>query len=273
MMQAGATVIEVKSGYGDTWEGERRQLEVIRLLRTDTRARIEPTMLFHLPPRDPAHRDEYIAQAVAEWIPSLMRDGAATAVDVFIERDAFSVADADALLGAARAAGLAVKVHVDQFSVLGGLEMALRHGALSVDHLEASGTPQIAALAMSTTVGVILPGVTLHLGIASAPARAFIDAGSAIAIGTDCNPGSSPLASMALAMALAVRLNGLTPAEALTASTANAAAALGITDVGRIAPGMAADFLLLRSDDWRDLPYTLGEDAVERVIIAGTEMH
>ena len=273
MMQAGAAIIEVKSGYGDTWEGERRQLEVILLLRADTRARIEPTMLFHLPPRDPAHRDEYIAQAIAEWIPSLARDGAATAVDVFIERDAFSVADADALLGAARVSGLAVKAHVDQFSALGGLELALRHGALSVDHLEASGAAQVAALAASATVGVILPGVTLHLGIPAAPARAFIDAGATVAIGTDCNPGSSPLVSMALAMALAVRLNGLTPAEALTACTANAAAALGITDAGRIAPGMAADFLLLRSDDWRDMPYTLGEDVVERVIIAGNEMH
>jgi imidazolonepropionase len=272
MMHAGATTIEIKSGYGLTWLAERRQLDVIRALQSRVPAQILATMLFHVPPAGEAERDEFVLQATREWIPALARDAAATAVDVFIEREAFSVKEADVLLRAARHAGLAVKAHVDQFNAIGGLELALKHGALSVDHLEASGAAQVAALAASRTVGVVLPGVTLHLGLPAAPARALIDAGAAVAVGTDCNPGSSPLFSVSLALALAVRLNALTPAEALCASTANAAAALGLTHVGRIAPDMCADFLILRSADWRDLPYTLGDDAIARVFIAGHEL-
>ena len=272
MMRAGATTIEVKSGYGAGWEDECRQLEVVRRLRSLVPARLEATMLFHLPPRDPGERAAYLHAATNEWIPQLASDGSASAVDIFIEREAFSVADADQVLRAARRAGLSCKAHTDQFHAIGGTELAMSHGALSVDHLEASGPAQVAALAAGSTVGVVLPGVSLHLGLPAAPGRALVDAGAIVAVGTDCNPGSSPLFSMAMAMALAVRLNGLSPAEALIACTANAAAALGLPDVGRIAPGMCADLLVLRSADWRDLPYTLGDDAVQRVFIAGTEL-
>ena len=272
MMRAGATTIEIKSGYGATWEGETRQLDVIRRLESCVSARLVATMLFHVPPADASLREAYLREAVHDWIPALARDDRATAIDVFIEREAFSLAEADRLMRAARVAGLACKAHADQFTAMGGTELAIGHGALSVDHLEASGPAQIVALAESPTVGVLLPGVTLHLGLRAAPGRALIDAGAAVAVGTDCNPGSSPLFSMGLALALAVRLNGLTPAEALTAATANAAAALHMADVGRIAPGLSADFLILRSADWRDLPYTLGDDAVDRVFIAGTEL-
>ncbi len=272
MMRAGASTIEIKSGYGTTWTGESRQLDVIRALSFRVPARLVATMLFHVPPADAATRSAYLREAVNDWIPALARDDRATAIDVFIEREAFSVAEADLLMRAARQEGLACKAHADQFTAMGATELAIAHGALSVDHLEASGPRQIMALAESATVGVVLPGVTLHLGLPAAPGRQLIDAGAAVAIGTDCNPGSSPLFSMSLAVALAVRLNGLSPAEALTAATANAAAALHMADVGRIAPGMSADFLILRSRDWRDLPYTLGDDAVERVIIAGFEL-
>lgn len=272
MMRAGATTIEVKSGYGLTWTDEMRQLDTVLALSSRLPAQLSPTMLFHLPPRDLSARAEFMQQAVRDWIPTLASSGAATAVDVFIEREAFSLEEADLLFRAARLCGLACKAHADQFAAIGGTELAISHGALSVDHLEASGTPQIAALAGSSTIGVVLPGVTLHLGLPAAPARALLDAGAAVAVGTDCNPGSSPLFSMGLALALAVRLNGLTPAEALTACTANAAAALGMRHVGRIAPDMCADFLILHSADWRDLPYTLGDDAVARVFIAGSEL-
>ena len=271
MMRAGATTIEMKSGYGFAWADEVRQLLTIRTLSAHVPAQLVPTMLFHLPPRDPSERTEYMLTAVREWIPQLAADGLASAIDVFIERDAFTLDEADLLYRTARRSGLACKAHADQFTAIGGTELAISHGALSVDHLEASGAAQITALAASTTIGVVLPGVTLHLGLPAAPGRGLIDAGAAVAVGTDCNPGSSPLFSMSLALALAVRVNGLTPAEALTACTANAAAALGMTHVGRIAPGMCADFLILRTADWRDLPYTLGDDAVGRVFIAGSE--
>ena len=271
MMRAGATTIEIKSGYGFTLDHELRQLAVVRALATIVPATLVPTMLFHLPPRDVSEREAFMRTAVSEWMPAIAA-AAVTAVDVFIERDAFSVADADVLLRAARAHGLSCKAHTDQFTAIGGTQLATALGALSVDHLEASGPAEVSAIAASGTVGVLLPGVTLHLHMAAADGRALVDAGAAVAVGTDCNPGSSPLFSMSLAMALAVRLNGLTPSEALTGCTANAAAALGLFDRGRIAPGQRADILVLRSADWRDLPYTLGDDAVARVIIAGTEL-
>jgi imidazolonepropionase len=272
MLRAGATTIEVKSGYGLTMPHEQRQLDVVRSLSSRAPARLVPTMLFHLPPQDPGERERFMHDAVQTAIPALANSDAARAIDVFIEREAFQVAEADLLFRAARQAGLGCKAHVDQFHAIGGTELAIHHGALSVDHLEASGPAQIAALASAKTIAVLLPGVTLHLGLAAAPGRALVDAGAAVAVGTDCNPGSSPLFSMGLAMALAVRLNGLTPAEALVACTANAAAALDLTDVGRIAPEQCADFLVLHTADWRDLPYTLGDDAVARVFIAGHEL-
>ncbi|MEW6420166.1 MAG: amidohydrolase family protein, partial [Deinococcota bacterium] len=157
----------------------------------------------------------------------------------------------------------------DQFHALGGTELACEMKALSVDHLEASGEAQIAALAGSRTVATVLPGVTLHLGLRAAPARRLVDAGACVAVGTDLNPGSSPLFSMGLALALAVRLNGLTPAEALTACTVNAAAALGLTDRGALVAGQRADFLALHSPDWRDLAYTLGASPVRDVFVGG----
>ena len=270
MMRAGATTIEIKSGYGFTLEHELRALSVVRALSALVPATLVPTMLFHLPPRDASERKAYLRAAVSDWMPAIA-DAAVAAVDVFIERDAFTVIEADALLRAARAHGLPCKAHTDQFTAIGGTQLAVSLGALSVDHLEASGPAEVSAIAASRTVGVMLPGVTLHLHMAAADGRALIDAGAAVAVGTDCNPGSSPLFSMSLAMALAVRLNGLTPAEALIGCTVNAAAALALSDRGRIAPGQRADFLVLRSADWRDLPYTLGDDAVARVFIAGTE--
>ena len=272
MMRAGATTIEIKSGYGVAWDAELRQLHAIRALSSHVPAQLAATMLFHVPPRDAAERIAYLHEAANVWIPALASEGDASAIDVFIEREAFTVEEADVLMRAARLAGLGCKAHADQFNAIGGTELAISHGALSVDHLEVSGQAQVDALASSPTVATLLPGVTLHLGLPAAPGRRLVDAGAIVAVGTDCNPGSSPLFSMSLAMALAVRLNHLTPAEALTAATANAAAALGLDQVGRLAPDMCADFLMLRSADWRDLPYTLGDDAVGRVFIAGLEL-
>lgn len=271
MIRAGATTIEVKSGYGESWEHESRQLATIRRMRAHLPVTLVPTMLFHLPPHDASERAVYLRVAESEWMPAIAAAQLATGIDVFIERDAFAPDDAARLMRAAAAHGLTCKAHTDQFNVLGGTEVAIAHGALSADHLEQSGPAQIAALAASRTAAVLLPGVTLHLGLPAAPGRALVDAGAVVAIGTDCNPGSSPLFSMALAMGLGVRLNGLTLAEAFVACTANAAAALGQTQAGRIAPGMRADLLLLKSTDWRDVPYVMGESVIDRVMLAGAD--
>lgn len=273
LMRSGATTIEIKSGYGLTPEAELKILEAIAQLPAEiarqgnTPPDIVPTLLIHVPPRE--GREEYLQGVCRVLIPEVVRRGLARAVDIFIEREAFTVQEAEQVLRTAKACGLDIKVHADQFHAVGGVELAVQLGALSADHLEASGEAQIRALASSSTVATILPGVSLHLGLPPAPARALIEAGAAVALGTDLNPGSSPLFSMQLALALAVRLNRLTPTEALAAGTVNAAAALGLTDRGALVPGARADFLVLASPDWRDLPYTLGGQPVEAVYISG----
>jgi imidazolonepropionase len=270
---SGAATIEIKSGYGLTLEAEMRLLEAIALLPTALAQRgisspeIVPTLLIHVPPRE--GRATYLQAVCSELIPEVARRGLARAVDVFIEREAFTVQEAEQVLQVAQAHGLGIKVHADQFHALGGVELAVRLGALSVDHLEASGEAQIRALSGSSTIATLLPGVSLHLGLPAAPARALIEAGAAIALGSDLNPGSSPLFSTQLAMALGTRLYRLTPAEALIASTVNAAAAVGLHDRGALVPGARADFLVLSSHDWRDLPYTLGGQIIERLYIGG----
>jgi imidazolonepropionase len=269
LIESGATTIEVKSGYGFTPEAELAMLEAIQSLSADSVARIMPTLLIHIPPASAAERSSYMSRICEELIPEVARRQLATAVDIFVEKEAWQVAEAEELFHRAKQYGLAIKLHSDQFHCIGGLELGIDFGALSVDHLEASGPEQIAKIASSSTVATILPGVSLHLGIPSAPGRKLVDAGAAVAVGTDLNPGSSPLFSISAALALSVRLNGLTVEEALVAGTVNAACALGITDAGRLEAGCPADFLVLQGSDWRDLVYTLGANPVQEVWIGG----
>jgi imidazolonepropionase len=271
LIRGGATTVEIKSGYGFTPEAELRSLEVVRELQRSVAATLVPTLLIHVPPEDPAQRAVYLEAVMYDLIPRVAAAGLADAVDVFVEREAFTVTEAQQVFGAAASNGLALKLHADQFHALGGTELGVRLGALSVDHLEASGPRQVAALAGAGTVATLLPGVSLHLGLPPAPGRALIDAGAAVALGTELNPGSSPLASPALAMALAVRLNGLSPAEALTGATLNAACALGLSDRGRLEVGCRADFVVVDEADWRALPYQLGGTAVAEVWVAGRQ--
>ncbi|PYE53137.1 imidazolonepropionase [Deinococcus yavapaiensis] len=263
---SGATTIEIKSGYALDVDGELKMLRAIGALRDSSRVTVTPTLLLHVPQGD---RSAYLRDVCEPLVEIAAREGLAEAVDVFCEREAFTVEETARLFDAARRAGLRVKLHADQFHAIGGTKLACDARASSVDHLEASGSAEIRLLAESSTVATILPGVSLHLGLPSAPGRALVDAGAVVAVGTDANPGSSPLLSAPLALALAVRLNGLTPSEALTAGTVNAAAALDLHDRGALAPGCKADFLALRSDDWRDLVYILGASPVRDVFVNG----
>ncbi len=269
---SGATVIEVKSGYGFSSDAEMKMLRVVRSLAANTPARLVPTLLIHVPPAETGDRAPYLSDVCQTLIPAVAREELAQAVDVFVEKEAWRVAEAEAMLLAARQHGLGIKLHTEQFHRVGGLEMGQRMRALSVDHLEACSSDQITSLAAGSTIATILPGVSLHLGLPAAPGRALIDAGAAVAVGTDLNPGSSPLFSAPLALALAVRLNGLTAQEALAAGTVNAAYALGLRDAGRIEPGQPADFAVLESADWRDLIYTLGANPVREVWIGGRKV-
>ncbi len=272
LVRSGAATIEVKSGYGFSPEAELRMLRVIRRLAATTPARLVPTLLIHVPPKDASERSAYVSAICEALIPEVATQKLALAVDVFVEKEAWSAAEAEQIFISARQHGLGIKLHTEQFHRVGGLELGLRLNALSVDHLEACGPEQVVALGRSATVATILPGVSLHLGLPPAPGRALIDAGAVVAVGTDLNPGSSPLFSMSAALALAVRLNGLTAQEALVAGTINAAGALGLSDAGRIEPGLPANFLVVEESDWRSLVYTLGANPVREVWIGGQKV-
>jgi imidazolonepropionase len=269
LIASGATTIEVKSGYGFTPDAELAMLEAIQSLSKISPARIIPTLLIHIPPAIAADRSSYMMQVCEELVPEAARRKLATAVDIFIEKEAWQVAEAQQFIDRAKRYGLSIKLHSDQFHCIGGVELGISVGAMSIDHLEASGAEQIASIAASSTIATVLPGVSLHLGIPAAPGRKLIEAGAAVAVGTDLNPGSSPLFSTAEALALSVRLNGLTAQEALVAGTINAACALGIKNAGRIEAGCLADFLVLLGNDWRELIYTLGANSVRDVWIGG----
>jgi imidazolonepropionase len=269
LLRSGATTIEVKSGYGFAIPAEIAMLDAIAKLAAESQARIVATLLIHVPPVESTERSRYVGQVCAELIPEVARRGLATAVDVFVEREAWHVGEAEQMFVCAKNHGLAVKLHSDQFHSIGGVELGVRMGALSVDHLEAAGATQIAAIAASKTMATILPGVSLHLGIPAAPGRRLIDAGAAVAVGTDLNPGSSPLFSTAAALGLAVRMNGLTAQEAVVAGTLNAACALGVSDRGRIEAGCMADFVVLHDKDWRELVYVMGANPIREVWVGG----
>jgi imidazolonepropionase len=194
----------------------------------------------------------------------------AEAADVFVERGAFDSRQAERYVLACREAGLALRLHADQFTEAGGLELAVRLGARSVDHLEATGPAGVRALAASDVAAVLLPVAALTLGRPMPPGRALADAGAIVAIATDFNPGSAFCESLPIAINLACTQVGLTPAEALTACTANAAHVLGRAgEVGRIEAGYAADLVLLDTSDWRYLAYHLGGEHVAVVIKEG----
>ena len=267
LVASGATTVEVKSGYGGTVAAEIASLEAIAELASHARARVVPTLLVHVP--DPDDREGHLRRVVDELLPEAARRGLARRVDVFVETEAFTVEEAERVLRAALASGFDVVLHADQFHAIGGSELAVRLGARSVDHLEAAGPAQVAALACGGTIATLLPGASLELGSAHAPGRALIDAGVPVAVGSDLNPGSSPVYATALAAALAVRLCGLRPAEALVAATANAAAALGLGDAGWLGPGARGDLLVLPDPDPRAIVAGLGGPGPVEVWIAG----
>ena len=267
LADSGATTVEVKSGYGASVEAELASLEAIAELRERASVSVVPTLLVHLP--DPDDRAGHLRAVVERLVPEAAARGLARRVDVFVERAAFTPDEAERVLLAGRAAGLDLTLHADQFHAVGGVELAVRLGARSVDHLEASGVEQIATLAGGDTVATLLPGVSLELGLRHAPGRALVDAGVPVAVASDLNPGSSPLYSTALALALSLRVNGLRPAEALVAGTANAAAALGLEDAGWLGVGSRADLVVCAERDWRSLLHGLGGPGPIQTWVAG----
>jgi imidazolonepropionase len=263
MLRDGTTTWEGKSGYGLDRETELASLRAVRA------AGGSPTWLgAHAVPPEFADADSYLDFALSEVLPQAAR--LADAADVFLERGAFDAVQARRYLEACRLAGLALRLHGDQFTESGAIPLAVELGARSVDHLEATSAEGIAALAASAVVGVLLPASALFLGRPMPPARDLVDAGAAIALATDFNPGSSFTTSLPLVCSLACTQLHLSPAEALTAVTVNAADVLGVSDrVGRIVPGLAADLVLLDAPDWRYLAYHLAGELVATVVRGG----
>ena len=265
MLGAGTTSFEAKSGYGLDRDTELAQLRAV------ARAGGVATFLgaHALPPEfveeGPA---AYVAFLIAEVLPEAA--AIAEAADVFLERGAFGVDDARRYLEACRDAGLVLRLHGDQFTEAGAIPLAVELGARSVDHLEATGERGVATLAASDVTGVLLPASALFLGRPMPPGRALVDAGAAVALATDFNPGSAFCESLPLVCSLACTQLRLTPGEALAACTVNAAHVLGRADrKGRIAPGFDADLVLLAAEDWRHLAYHLGGPVVHDVVRAG----
>ncbi len=265
MLRAGTTTFEAKSGYGLDRDTELAQLRAIRA------AGGVPTWLgAHAVPPEFAEAGPaaYVDFLLDDVLPEAAR--LAEAADVFLERGAFGVEDARRYLSACAAAGLALRLHGDQFTESGAIPLAIELGARSVDHLESTGPGGIAALATSDVVGVLLPASALFLGRPMPPARALVDAGAAVALATDFNPGSAYCESLPLVCSLACTQLGLSPSEALTASTVNAAHVLSRADrKGRLAAGYDADLVLLAAHDWRHLAYHLGGPVVHTVVRAG----
>jgi imidazolonepropionase len=263
MLRAGTTTFESKSGYGLDRETELASLRAVK------GADGVPTWLgAHAVPPEFGDADAYLDFALAEVLPAAAE--IAEAADVFLERGAFDTVQARRYLTACAEAGLALRMHGDQFTEQGAVPLAIELGARSVDHLEATGHEGVTALGNSNVAAVLLPASALFLARPMPPARALADAGAIVVLATDFNPGSAFCESLPLTCSLAATQLRLSPAEALAACTVNAAHVLGRADsCGRLAPGYAADVVLLDVPDWRYLAYHLGANLVAGVVLHG----
>jgi imidazolonepropionase len=262
MLAHGTTTFEGKSGYGLDRDTELAQLRAV------VAGGGVPTWLgAHAVPPEQPDADAYVDWAIAEVLPAAA--GIAVAADVFVERGAFGVEPARRYLRACAGAGLALRLHGDQLSEMGAVPLALELGARSVDHLESTGLEGVSALGRSDVAAVLLPIAALYLARPMPPARALVDSGAIVALATDLNPGSAFCESLPVVATLACTQLSLTPEEALGAMTVNASHVLGLTDRGRLVPGLRADVVLLDAADWRHFAYHLAGDVVHTVIREG----
>lgn len=280
MLAHGTTTVEIKTGYGLNTQEELKLLEVIRRLQAESPLTLVPTFLgAHAVPAEYHGRaDEYVDLVVEEMLPAVVRDcqaqnreGSLPFCDVFCEDGAFSVEQSRRILQAAQALGFRLKIHADEFKPLGGTRLAVELGATSADHLVHTPPDEIEQLARSETIAVALPGTPFGLGHrAYTPARAIIDAGGSLALATDCNPGTCWCETMQLMIALACRYMRMTPAEAISAATINAAYAVGLGhQVGSLEPGKRADLILLDVPSPAHLAYRFGTNLVRMVVVGG----
>ncbi len=271
MAREGTTSAEVKSGYGLSTEHELKMLRAIASVGESWSGTVVATAL--LGHAIDADVPNFVERTIYETLPAIHNAFPEITVDAYCEKGAWSVDETTRLFEQARSMGHPVRVHADQFNSLGMTSKAVDLGAVSVDHLEASMERELGVLAGSDSYGVMLPVCGFHVDGRYAPGRAFVDLGGAACIATNCNPGSAPSSSMPLAIALAVRHLGLSPAEAICAATVNPACLLGLDDRGTIEPGARADLVLLRHRDERMLAHEVGGNPVDMTIIGGDVVH
>jgi imidazolonepropionase len=276
MLRSGTTTIEAKSGYGLDRETELKMLRVLARLDAEGPARIVPTLLaaHTLPPEFAGRRDEYVRFVAEELIPEVASAKLARYCDAFCDDHAFTVDECRVVMTAAKRHGLGLRIHAEQFRPGMGAALAAELGAATADHLETVDAATLGALRDAGVQPVLLPGSVFCLHRTEYPAvRKMVDAGLAIVIATDFNPGSSPTPSMPFMMSLACLQMGLTPAEALSAATINAAYSLGLGgEIGSIEAGKKADLLIHECSDYRELAYFVAAPMRPRVIVAGSEV-
>jgi len=268
----GTTTIEAKSGYGLDLETEVRMLEVIAELQRVHPIDLHPTCLaaHEIPPEHRGHPEDYVRLVIDHIHPEISRRGLAEAVDVFCEQGVFDLDQTRRMLDDAGRYGWRIHLHADELTPLGGAELAVELGALSADHLVFVTDDGIRALAASDTVAVLLPGTSFFLRSSYAPAVRMVEAGCAVALATDCNPGSSPTESMPAILALACLQMDLTVEQALTAATLNAAAAIGrAAEIGSVEVGKRADIIVLGAPTYHHVVYHYGVNPVRHVIKGG----
>lgn len=269
----GTGAVEIKSGYGLTLEDEMKMLRVAARISSERPLTVKTTLLaaHAVPSRYKGNREGYVDEIIREIIPAVAAEGLAEYVDIFCEEGFFTVEDAERIFEAGAKYGLRPTVHANQMSVSGGVEVGIKHHAISVDHLEFTGQAQWRALAESDTIATLLPGATFFLNMDYPDARAMIKEGVAVAIASNYNPGSCPAGDMKFMMALALLKMKITPEEAINAATVNGAYAMGVEEIhGSITPGKKASLFITKEiPSYEFIPYSFTTPLVETVILKG----
>jgi len=276
IMKLGTGAVEIKSGYGLTAEAELKMLRVIKRLKENYPIEIKATFLgaHAVPENFKNNKSDYVQFIINEVLPKIAKQNIADYIDVFCETGYFSVEDTELILEAGRNHGLIPKIHVNQFTTIGGVQVGVKHQALSVDHLEVMHDEDIEVLKNTATISVALPGCSFFLNIPYTPARRMIDAGLPLALATDFNPGSSPSGNMNFIVSAACVKMKMTPEEAINAATINGAYAMGLENkVGSISIGKQANLILTKPiNSYGFIPYSFGNHHIEKVFIKGIEI-
>lgn len=273
LIALGITTIEIKSGYGLDVENELKMLRIIKRAQQQTKATLVPTCLSaHLKPRDfEGSNEQYLEYILAEILPKVKDENLAKRVDIFIEKSAFQPEESKAFLLKTKNLGFEITVHADQFTP-GSSRVAVEVGAKSADHLEATIDEDIEFLAESDTVATALPGASLGLGEKFTPARKLLDAGAILAIASDWNPGSAPMGNLITQASILATFEKLTTAEVLAGITFRSAFALGLEDRGKLEPGMKADFVTFKTNNFQNILYNQGSLKAENIYIDGMKI-